>query len=133
MNRRTFSLMGLGTAVADLVSSSSAQTGRVPSFSNLEQALPSSLPGPAPCAKLPQVPLPPSDVVSQELFSGFRSQFLKTSSATIRVLTKGDGPPLLLLHDPDPNGNQTPKAERCQSAYPDALGVAWPDGHRVAF
>jgi hypothetical protein len=37
--------MGLGTAAAALVSSSSAQTGRVPSPSNLEQALPSSLPG----------------------------------------------------------------------------------------
>jgi haloacetate dehalogenase len=98
MNRRTFSLMGLGTAAAALVSSSSAQTGRVPSPGNLEQALPSSLPGPAPCAKLLQVPAPPSDLVSQELFPGFRSQFVKTSSATIRVLTKGDGAPLLLLH-----------------------------------
>ena len=98
MNRRTFSLMGLGTAAAALVSSSSAQTGRVPSPSNLEQGLPSSLPGPAPCTKLPQVSVPPSDLVSQRLFPGFRSQFLKTSGATIRVLTKGDGPPLFLLH-----------------------------------
>ena len=92
MNRRTFSLMGLGTAAAALVSSSSAQTGRVPSPSNLEQALPSSVPGPAPCTELPRLSVPPSDLLSQELFPGFKSQFLKTSGATIRVLTKGDGP-----------------------------------------
>ena len=98
MNRRTFSLVGLGTAAAALLGSSSAQTGLVPSPSNLEQDLPSSLPGPAPGTDLPRLPAPPSDQVSRELFAGFSSQFLKTSGATIRVLTKGDGPPLLLLH-----------------------------------
>src|SRR5580704_8620770 len=39
MNRRTFSLMGLGTAAAALQSSSSAQTRRVPSPSNLEEGV----------------------------------------------------------------------------------------------
>jgi haloacetate dehalogenase len=98
MDRRTFSLMGLGTAAAALLGSSSAQTGLVPSPSNLEQDLRSPLPGPAPGTDLPRLPAPPSDQVSRELFPGFSSQFLKTSGATIRVLTKGDGPPLLLLH-----------------------------------
>ena len=36
--------------------------------------------------------------MTQQLFPGFKSQFIKTAGATIRVLTKGDGPPLLLLH-----------------------------------
>jgi hypothetical protein len=60
MNRRTFSLMGLGTAAAALPGSSSAQTGEVASPSNLEQALPSSVPGPAPSTELPRLPVPPS-------------------------------------------------------------------------
>jgi haloacetate dehalogenase len=48
--------------------------------------------------KLPRLPFPPSDLVSQALLPGFKSQYLETSSATIRILTKGEGPPLLLLH-----------------------------------
>ena len=47
---------------------------------------------------LPEFPAPPSDATSETLLPGFRSQFLKASGTTIRVLTKGDGPPLLLLH-----------------------------------
>jgi hypothetical protein len=76
MNRGTFSLMGLGTAAAPLLGSRSGQAGGIAIPSNLEQALPSSLPGPAPCTELPQLPVPASDLVSQELFPGFRSQFL---------------------------------------------------------
>ena len=90
--------MGLGAAAAALLGSSSGQTGEIASPSNLEQALPSSVPGPAPCTELPRLSVPPSDLLSQELFPGFKSQFLKTSGSTIRVLTKRDGPPLLLLH-----------------------------------
>jgi hypothetical protein len=45
MNRRTFSLMGLGAAAAALLGSSSGQTGEIASPSNLAQALPSSVPG----------------------------------------------------------------------------------------
>jgi haloacetate dehalogenase len=32
------------------------------------------------------------------LFSGFKRKRIRTSSATINLVTKGDGPPLLLLH-----------------------------------
>jgi len=34
----------------------------------------------------------------QKLFPAPISEYVKTSGATIRVLRKGDGPPLLLLH-----------------------------------
>jgi len=34
----------------------------------------------------------------QKLFPDSISEYVKTSGATIRVLRKGDGPPLLLLH-----------------------------------
>ncbi len=47
---------------------------------------------------LPEMPPPPSPEVTQMLFPGFRSEFVQTSGAAIRVLIKGDGPPLLLLH-----------------------------------
>ena len=47
---------------------------------------------------LPALPPPPSLEVTQKLFPGFRSQYVQTSGASIRVLSKGDGPPILLLH-----------------------------------
>jgi len=65
---------------------------------NLEQTLPSPLQGPRACADLPELPSPPSTAIGQQLLPGFKSQTLNTSGAMIRVLTKGDGPPLLLLH-----------------------------------
>lgn len=98
MNRRNFSAMGIGAAAAALIRSASGQTVRAPSPENLQTALPSPNPGPSKCAELPELPPPPSDLATRKLFPGFKSQFLKTSGATIRVLTKGDGPPLLLLH-----------------------------------
>ncbi len=64
----------------------------------LERALPSSLPTPSPCTDLPELPALPSPEISERLLPGFKSQYVKTAGATIRVLTKGDGPPLLLLH-----------------------------------
>jgi haloacetate dehalogenase len=98
MNRRSFSLIGLSAVAAAFAHRASAQSSRIFSPENLEQALPSSEPGATPCAELPPIPAPPSEVIEQQLFPGFKSQFLKTSGATIRVLTKGNGPPLLLLH-----------------------------------
>jgi haloacetate dehalogenase len=43
-------------------------------------------------------PAPPSPELTQKLFPGFRSQYVQTTGASIRVLTNGDGQPLLLLH-----------------------------------
>ena len=103
MNRRSFSFAGLSAALATLAIPASAQTaGPVPSPSDLERLFPSTVPGPGSCAKLPELPAPPSAAVSEKLFPGFKTQYLKTSGATICVLTKGKGQPLLLLHgDPE--------------------------------
>lgn len=51
-----------------------------------------------PSSNLPELPTPPSQEISERLLPGFKSQDVKTTGATIRVLTKGEGPPLLLLH-----------------------------------
>ena len=110
MNRRAFSLTGLGATLATLVGPTPAQTSTTPAHTsttlatpaNLEQMFPSSTPVPAPCSNLPELPAPPSGAVSQKLFPGFKTQYLKTSGATICVLTKGQGQPLLLIHgDPE--------------------------------
>ena len=47
---------------------------------------------------LPQLPPKPSKDIAARLFPGFVQTEVRTSGATIPVLHKGDGPPLLLLH-----------------------------------
>ncbi len=94
MNRRTFTLCSLSAAAALGYPAAEAQY----TASELERALPSPRKGPAPAATLPQLPEAPSADVSERLFPGFKSQFLTTKGARIRVLTKGTGPALLLLH-----------------------------------
>lgn len=91
--RRVFCLAG----VAAHFSSNGLRAQEV-TPEKLSQEVPSSIPGPGPCADLPELPAPPSDAISQRLLPGFQAQNLKTSGASIWVLTKGKGPPLLLLH-----------------------------------
>lgn len=98
VNRRNFATMGIGTAAAALLKAAAGQTSQPPSPENLNQAFPSPASGPSRCSDFPATPVPPSEAVTQQLFPGFRSRYLKTSGATIRVLTKGKGTPLLLLH-----------------------------------
>lgn len=98
MNRRHFTTLTISAAAAALIRNASAQTLPAVSPGGLLQALPSPVEGPGSCPVLPELPLPLSNATTQKLFPGFKSQFIKTSGATIRVLTKGDGPPLLLLH-----------------------------------
>ncbi|GLQ51857.1 alpha/beta fold hydrolase [Dyella flava] len=97
MDRRAFTALGIGAAAAAFLKPAFAQITS-PSPENLSKALPSSDPVPAVGANLSDNPAPPSEAVTQRLFPGFSSQYIKTSGATIRVLTKGEGPPLLLLH-----------------------------------
>lgn len=52
----------------------------------------------SPCSQLPELPAAPSPEVSEKLFPGFTAEYVKTSGASIRVLRKGEGPPLLLIH-----------------------------------
>lgn len=103
MNRRIFSLAGLSAAFAAVADPASAQINPPSATpSNLEKILPSTGPSPQPCSDLPELPDPPSEAVSQKLFPGFKTQYIKTSGATICVLTKGKGQPLLLMHgDPE--------------------------------
>ena len=88
----------MATVAAGLLETAVAQAGTEPSPENLQRALPSPVPGPGACVALPELPRTPSHAVSERLFPGFHSQYVKTSGATIRTLTKGNGPPLLLLH-----------------------------------
>jgi haloacetate dehalogenase len=47
---------------------------------------------------LPEMPSKPSKDVAAKLFPGFEQTEVRTSGATIPVVHKGDGPPVLLLH-----------------------------------
>jgi haloacetate dehalogenase len=98
MNRRMFWALGLGASFTALATDSFAEEQKAPSPANLEHELPSPRPGPRPCEELPELPSPPSEAIRQQLFPGFKSQYIKTTGATIFVVTKGSGPPLLLLH-----------------------------------
>jgi haloacetate dehalogenase len=69
-----------------------------PTPGNLERELPSPRKGPPIGAALPEVPPPQPAGVSERLFPGFRAEDIETSGAKIHVLSKGSGPPLLLLH-----------------------------------
>lgn len=70
MNRRHFATVGAGAATAALLRPAIAQTVPPPSPENLRQALPSASAGPHACDELPQLPAPPSETTSQELFPG---------------------------------------------------------------
>jgi haloacetate dehalogenase len=69
-----------------------------PTPRNLERELPSPRMGPLVGAALPELPPPQPAGVSERLFPGFRAEDIETSGAKIHVLSKGSGPPLLLLH-----------------------------------
>jgi haloacetate dehalogenase len=69
-----------------------------PTPDDLERELPSTTKGPPVGALLPELPPPQPAGVSQRLFPGFQAEDIQTSGATIHVLNKGSGPPLLLLH-----------------------------------
>ncbi len=75
-----------------------AESPPPPTPGDLANELPSSGPIPGACAQLPENPLPQPDGASERLFPGFKSQYIRTSEATLRVLTKGTGVPLLLIH-----------------------------------
>jgi haloacetate dehalogenase len=69
-----------------------------PTPDDLERELPSPRKGPPIGAVLPEHPSAQPAGVSERLFPGFRAEDIQTSGATIHVLSKGSGPPLLLLH-----------------------------------
>ena len=94
--RRTFTTLGLTTAAAMMTKSAFGQEAPTPA--NLERALPSPRQAPGIGADLPDLPLPQLEGLSERLFPGFVVQDVRTSGATIHTLSKGSGPPLLLIH-----------------------------------
>jgi haloacetate dehalogenase len=95
MDRRRFALMSFAAASALVLKKS---FGQEPTPSRLGEALPSAGPSVKPCSELPLSPAAPSPQTTKKLFPGFHATTLETSGARIRVLTKGTGKPLLLLH-----------------------------------
>jgi haloacetate dehalogenase len=100
MNRRQFSTLGFAGLLATLSRAQVLTDGTTlpPSSENLAKELPSTQPGPQPCGVLAELPAPPDESVNEKLFPGFQASDVKTSGATIRVFTKGEGQPLLLIH-----------------------------------
>ena len=97
INRRSLGLAGVATLVATLARPAGAQESP-PTPDNLERELPSPRQVPAACAELPALPMAQPAGVSERLFPGFRVEEVQTSGAIIHVLSKGSGPPLLLIH-----------------------------------
>src|SRR5262249_52282682 len=97
INRRTLGMVGVATLASNLVAPAGAQE-MPPTPDNLERELPSPRQAPRACAELSELPTPQAAGASERLFPGFRVEAVQTSGATIRVLSKGSGPPLLLIH-----------------------------------
>ena len=100
MNRRRFTSLAFATLFASVARAQELTDGTKlpPSPENLDKELPSTLAGPKACDVLAELPVPPAASVNEKLFPGFQVSDVTTSGATIRVLSKGDGPPLLLIH-----------------------------------
>src|SRR5580693_4551920 len=100
MNRRQFSTLGFASLLATLSRAQVLADGTTlpPSPENLAKELPSSQPEPQACGVLAELPAPRDESVDEKLFLGFQASDVKTSGATIRVFTKGEGQPLLLIH-----------------------------------
>jgi haloacetate dehalogenase len=97
INRRSLGMAAVGTLVATFAAPARAQE-LPPTPDNLERELPSPRQAPPVGAELPELPMPQPVGVSERLFPGFRVEDVQTSGATIHVLSKGSGTPLLLLH-----------------------------------
>ena len=97
LSRRTLAGLAAVTAAAAVGKGAQAQT-LPPTPDNLERELPSPRQPPQVGTDLPDLPPPQPGGVSDRLFPGFRTEDVRTDGATIHVLTKGSGPPLLLLH-----------------------------------
>jgi haloacetate dehalogenase len=94
LNRRAFAAAGVATFTATFAGAQESP----PTPENLERELPSPRKGPRAGAALPELPPPQPAGVSERLLPGFRAQDIETSGAKIHVVSKGSGPPLLLLH-----------------------------------
>ena len=98
MDRRDFGRLGVFGVTSLIPGVAMAQHPPRPTPGNLADELPSSGPVPGAGGRLPENPAAPSPDVSARLLPGFESQYIHTAGATLRVLTKGTGMPLLLIH-----------------------------------
>ncbi len=98
IGRRTAAALGMTTLAAAIVPKARSQEAFAPTPQNLASELPSPRPVPPVGADLPELPPPQPEGVSEALLPGFKSQDIQVTGATIRVLTKGEGQPLLLIH-----------------------------------
>jgi haloacetate dehalogenase len=97
ISRRRLATAGSAMLISAFAASALAQEAP-PTPEDLERELPSPRKAPPVGAELPELPTPEPAGVSERLFPGFRVEDVKTNGATIHVLSKGSGPPLLLLH-----------------------------------
>jgi haloacetate dehalogenase len=97
IDRRTLATMGVVTLLSMLAAPVGAQE-LPPTPDNLERELPSPRQAPSIGTELPELPAPQPAGISERLFPGFRTEDVQTSGATIHVVSKGSGPPLLLIH-----------------------------------
>ena len=98
VERRAFTLIGATALVTLFGNNAKAEQPLSQSPEGLAFKLPSPRAPPSIGADLPDLPPPPPPDLSARLFPGFRSLDVSTSGAVIRTLTKGSGPPLLLIH-----------------------------------
>jgi len=107
MNRRVFTARGLAAAFAAMLLVRQAHSLNLPqAHLILRKNSPVQHPEPRPCTSLGELPEPPSAATSQKHLPGFQAGRIRTSCAEINVLTKGNDPPLLLIHG-HPETHQT--------------------------
>jgi haloacetate dehalogenase len=94
INRRTLATAGVATFMCSFAGAQEMP----PTLDDLEREVPSPRKAPPVGAALPELPPQQPARVRARLFPGFRAEDVHTSGATIHVLSKGSGPPLLLLH-----------------------------------
>jgi haloacetate dehalogenase len=94
INRRTFATAGVATFMCTFARAQDMP----PTRDNLERELPSPRKAPPVGEALPELPPPQPAGISERLFPGFRAEDVETTGARIHVVSKGSGPPLLLLH-----------------------------------
>lgn len=124
IGRRTAAAFGATVVATAITRAAQAQDAPAPSPDNLERELPSPRAAPGIGATLPELPPPQPAGAEERLFSGFAAQDIKTSGATIHLVSKGAGPPLLLIHG-HPETHVT--WHKVAPALADAFTVVVPD------
>ena len=125
VGRRSASALGLAALAAVLPTAARPQTpSPSPTPGDLERELPSLREAPGIGVSLPELPSPQPAGVEERLFPGFAAQDVQTAGAIIHAVSKGSGPPLLLIHG-HPETHVT--WHKVAPALADAFTVVVPD------